>query len=95
MTTSDLYGLTSYQQDTFGAPGAPISLLDLARRVRQVVDAALMEHSDLWGGSILDLCADNIPDVSLADLKAAIVVSGLEGCAHVNARLKFQIGKYR
>lgn len=72
----------------------PRPLLDLAAECRRIYDnAANALGPDLGGGSLLDLCADNVADASLADLKAAIVVSGIHASA--NDRIKQQIAQYR
>lgn len=71
----------------------PLDLMSVARAVRAVYDNCAAQNADLFGGSMLDLAADNIPDVSLADLKLAIVVSGIEAIA--NERIRKQIGGYR
>lgn len=71
----------------------PRLLIDVAKRCRGVYDKCAEQSSDLFGCSVLDLCADQLPDVPLADLKAAIVIAGIEAVA--NERIKKQIWQYR
>lgn len=77
------------------APRPPLSvypprLVDTARACREIYDRAAAELGpDLDGGSLLDLCADNLLDSSLSDLKAAIVISGIERVA--NQRIRKQM----
>jgi hypothetical protein len=68
-------------------------LSTVSKMVRRVWDRVVKEDADLFGGSVLDLMADNIDRVSLADLKAAIVVSGI--FPEANARIQAQIASYR
>lgn len=67
--------------------------MDLAREVLRLYVKAAREDPDLWGLSLLDLAADNVPDASLSDLKAAIVVSGVY--ARANRRVRREIEGYR
>ena len=67
----------------------PRLLTDIASECREVYEKC--PDKDLWGYSLLDLMADNV-DASLADLKSAIIVSGIYGIC--NARLKKQIDGY-
>lgn len=69
------------------------TLVQLAERVRALYDRAAADDPDLWGGSLLDLVADNIREASMSDLKAAIIVSGIY--SRVNERLQRQIATYR
>lgn len=71
----------------------PFLLMDVAKRCAEVYDGCAKEDADLFGCSLLDLCADNITDVSLSDLKAAIVVSGIYSRA--NERIRRQIASYK
>lgn len=73
----------------------PLLLEDVARDVRRIWDAAIADlGNDLGGyGSVLDLMADNIEHVSLADLKTAIIVAGIY--SHASARIQKQIAAYR
>lgn len=72
----------------------PRLLVDIARECREVFNRAAKDlGNDLRGFSLLDLCADNITDVSLADLKSAIIVAGLY--LHVSPRIQRQIAAYQ
>lgn len=49
----------------------------LVARCRTIIEGAQADlGTDLGGGSMLDLVADNIPHVSLPDLRAALVRAG-------------------
>jgi hypothetical protein len=65
---------------------------NLALAVRCIYDSAAVDDADLFGYSLLDLVADQLPRVSLADLRSAIIVAGLH--AIVNTRLQAEIAKY-
>lgn len=67
-------------------------LTDVAKECAGVYDRCAAADPDLFGGSLLDLCADNIERVSLADLKAAIVVAGIYERA--TTRIRRQIADY-
>ena len=54
------------------------SLMSLAEECREIVERARQDLGDDLPGGLLDLVADNIPGASLADLRAALVVAGLE-----------------
>lgn len=71
----------------------PPRLMEAAKAARTIYLAAAAVDSDLWGYSLLDLIADNIPAASLADLRAAIVAAGIYPIA--NARIQAQIAGYR
>lgn len=72
----------------------PYQLMDVARKCRECFDRAVHAIGpDLCGHSVLDLCADNLTDVPLQDLKAAIVCSGIY--AQANARIQREIAAYR
>lgn len=67
-------------------------LMDVASECRRIVLAAVSDLGpDLAGGSVLDLCADNIERVSLADLQCAIICAGR---LPVSERCQRQIGRY-
>lgn len=68
-------------------------LVDLAKQCADIFDRCAARDADLFGCSLLDLCADNIADASLADLRAAIVISGIYSRA--NYRIQKQIAGYR
>lgn len=69
-------------------------LIDIAKRCNEIFDAASKDlGNDLQGGSVLDLCADNIEGVSLFDLKCAIVCAGIYARAGKNVQK--QIALYR
>lgn len=55
----------------------PRNLVDVARQCRAIVLAAERDLGKLRPATYLDLCADNIPDVSLADLRVALVIAGV------------------
>lgn len=55
----------------------PKLLMDIAMDCRRIVQKAEADMGPLPKASYLDLCADNIPDVSLSDLKAALVCAGV------------------
>lgn len=52
-------------------------LVDIAKDCRRIVQAAERDLGPLPKATYLDLVADNLPDVSLEDLKAALVVAGV------------------
>lgn len=61
-------------------------LIDVAKQIKPIVIRATMDlGSDLGGMSVIDLCADQIPDVSLFDIKCALVVAGIDH--HLSKRL--------
>ena len=70
----------------------PETLISVAQQVRFIWKRVSAEDPDLYGGSLLDLMADNITQVSLEDLKAAIVVSGIY--REANPRIRHQIASY-
>lgn len=70
----------------------PRLLIDIAKDCRQIYDACAIVSPDLFGGSVLDLCADQLSDIPLDTLKDAIIVSGIAGVA--NARIVSQINRY-
>ncbi len=55
----------------------PLDLESVARECRRIVLAAEKDLGPLPKLSYLDLVADNIPGVSLADLKTALVIAGV------------------
>ena len=56
-----------------------MELLDMAKEIRQIVIRATNELGpDLMGYSVIDLCMDNITKGSVADIKAALVVAGID-----------------
>ena len=55
----------------------PVSLLVLARQCRAIVRAAESDLGPLPKKSYVDLCADNLADASIADIKSALVVAGV------------------
>ena len=64
----------------------PRPLIDIAAECRLIVLRAVADIGpDLQGCSALDLVADQIPHASLSDLKAALVIAGLD--AHVSMRV--------
>lgn len=71
----------------------PITLIELARQCQAVYDRCAAIDPNLFGHSLLDLCADNITNASLADIRSAIVVAGIE--VNANDRIKKQIAAYR
>jgi hypothetical protein len=52
-------------------------LESIALECRRIVLAAKRDLPDLKPVQYLDLCADNIPGVSLADLRTALVIAGV------------------
>jgi len=59
-------------------PTIPPTLLQLAREARKIHAAAVRDLGpDLGGGSLLDLLADNMPQVPLDTLEHVIVVASL------------------
>jgi len=71
-----------------------MELMDLARKCRRVYNRAEADlGSDLGGFSLLDLCADKIPEATLFDLEDAIITAGLYSV--VSDRLKKEIAAYR
>jgi len=69
-----------------------LTLLMLSRRVRVLYDSAAAEDPNLGGRALLDLCADLIPRSARADLKTAILVSGVEVVC--NDRIRAEIDSY-
>jgi hypothetical protein len=68
-------------------------LMEIAAECRNLYDKAVIDLGpDLMGSSVLDLCADNMPEESLRCLQDAITVSGIP--AICNERLRQQIAKY-
>ena len=58
--------------------GRTRQLIDLSGECREIVMNARKDlGDDLGGGSMLDLCADNIEDASLSDIRTALVISGM------------------
>lgn len=51
-------------------------LVDVAAECKRVIDRAERAGVTIDDGNVIDLLADNIVDVSLADLRAALVCSG-------------------
>ena len=70
----------------------PRLLIDIAADCRKIYDDCALASPDLFGGSVLDLCADNLSDIPLDTLKDAIVISGIAGVC--NARIAGQIARY-
>ncbi len=54
-----------------------LDLMSIARECRRIVLHAEKALGPLPKKSYLDLVADNLSDVSLADLKSALVVAGV------------------
>lgn len=52
-------------------------LVNVAKQCRTIVQSAERDLGPLPKSSYLDLCADNIPDVPLRDLEAALVIAGV------------------
>jgi hypothetical protein len=78
-----------HRSDDDGWKRQPRQLTDIADECREIVLRAVKDLGpDLGGYSALDLVADNIEHVSLADLRAALVVAGID--AHVSARVARQ-----
>jgi hypothetical protein len=73
-------------------PPAPPLLVDLAKECRVVWERTSKADPDIFGGSILDLMADNITDASLLDLKSAILYAGIY--AEANDRIRRQIAYF-
>src|SRR5215472_14748177 len=67
-------------------------LLMLSRRVRVLYERAAAEDPNLGGRGLLDLCADLIPRATRADLKTAILVSGIEVAC--NDRIRAEIDSF-
>ena len=64
----------------------------LSRRVRVLYERAAAEDPNLGGRGLLDLCADLIPRATRVDLKAAILVSGIEVAC--NDRIRAEIDSF-
>ena len=57
----------------------PRNLINIAKELRPIVIKAVDAlGSDLQGYSVIDLVADNIQDVSISDIKCALVVAGVD-----------------
>ena len=54
----------------------PPLLIDIANNVRPIIEAAEADGLKINNGNVIDLLADNIPGVSLFDLRCALVVAG-------------------
>lgn len=66
---------------------------DIAKEVKKIYLLAEKDlGNDLQGYNILNLVADNIEYVSLADLKVAIIISGIYN--KLSERLKKQVDRY-
>lgn len=63
----------------------PRLLVDIAQDIRPIVERAVRDLGrDLQGYSVIDLCMDNLTDrVSTADIKAALVVAGVDSLLSV------------
>ena len=70
----------------------PLNLLETAEWCKDVYDNCVIDDINLFGHSLLDLCADNIPDVPLSLLEDAIIVAGIYSSA--NERIKKEIANY-
>jgi len=55
----------------------PLTIIQLAKRCKEIYLAAEKDLGPSVRDSVLDLVADNIEDASLEDLKTALVVAGL------------------
>lgn len=55
----------------------PRLLIDVANECRAIVLRAESALGPLPKATYLDLVADNIPDVSLSDLRSALVIAGV------------------
>lgn len=55
----------------------PRQLMDVAVECRKVIERAERAGVTIDDGNVIDLLADNIVDVSLADLRVALVCSGI------------------
>lgn len=55
----------------------PPLLTDIASRARRIIEAAETAGVAIDDGNVVDLIADNISDVSLSDIRCALVVAGL------------------
>lgn len=53
-----------------------ILLIDVARRCRDIITTAETAGLAIDDGNVIDLCADNLPCVSLSDLRSALIVAG-------------------
>lgn len=86
-----MYGM----RDAFSpAMSEPRQLTDIAAECCAIFLRASSDlGNDLAGLGVLDLMADNIEHVSLADLKTAIIVAGIYN--HASARIQRQIAGYR
>lgn len=69
-----------------------LNLESIAHECMRVYTACTAENADLFGGSLLDLLADNLPDVPLRTLVDAIVVAGIYASA--NDRIRKAIAGY-
>jgi hypothetical protein len=72
----------------------PLLLMDAAKQCREIWTRTIRDiGNDLGGFSVLDLMADNIPNISLLDLKTAILAAGIH--AEASRRIQGQIASYR
>ncbi len=55
----------------------PLDLMSVAAECRRVVLAARADLGDIPRAMLLDLVADNLPDMPLDTLRAALVVAGV------------------
>lgn len=69
-----------------------LNLESIAAECGRVYDRCAADNMNLFGGSLLDLLADNLPDVPLRTLVDAIVVSGIAG--RCNGRVLDMIKRY-
>jgi hypothetical protein len=71
-----------------------MTTFELSEECNKIYDRAATKLGlDLNGYSVLDLCADNITDASLEDLKYAIWISGIQ--YRCSERIRQQIATYR
>lgn len=52
-------------------------LTTIANECRRIIQAAEADLGPLPKASYVDLCADNLPDVSILDIKSALVIAGV------------------
>lgn len=69
-----------------------MTIKELALQCRKVYFRCAKINANIFGVSLLDLCADQIPGATLSELRQAITLSGLY--VRVPERLQFEIVRY-
>jgi hypothetical protein len=57
----------------------PRTLVQLAKKCRHIVEHAERDLGPLTKEERVDVCADQVPDAPLEDIRSALIVAGLRG----------------